>query len=188
MEKQKLAEETAKPILEAWKKNAREVTASEVQAFIEHLNDAYEHDYGTIVHACAAAALAGATAMNKQEQGGITGFQAGAVMWEFIRGWGFQDNRCGMRMIDYDNMLFPQYAPSFEKTIPEDTWKQMVLRAQELIDGAGSIEVGKVHEDVLAHWQSVVNGVVPFGYRVRVEADENPAEPEGEEPSGPEGS
>jgi hypothetical protein len=179
MEKQKLEEETAKPIFEAWKKNAREVEAKDLQAFLEHLNDAYDHDYGTIVHACAAAALAGASAMNKQEQGGITGFQAGAVMWEFIRAWGFHDNRCGMRLVDYDNMLYPQYAPSFEKTIDAGTWEQMQKRAQELIDAAGDAEVGKVHPNVQAHWQSVVDGAVPFGYRVRVEADEEPSGPEG---------
>ena len=36
-------------------------------------------DYGTVCHAIALSAVA------RTAQGGITGFQAGAVMWEFIK-------------------------------------------------------------------------------------------------------
>ena len=58
-------------------------------------------DYGTVCHAIALSAVATAWAANKTAQGGITGFQAGAVMWEFIKNWSYSSNKTGMRLVDY---------------------------------------------------------------------------------------
>ena len=58
-------------------------TPQQLADFVTWL-DTHRQDYGTICHAMAAAAIAGASCMDHMPNadGGITGFQAGAVMWE----------------------------------------------------------------------------------------------------------
>jgi hypothetical protein len=125
-----------KELKKQWYAEAKEVTVNTLDAFVWSLTANYKHDYGTICHAVAAAAIAAATAVNKSPAGGITGFQAGAVMWEFIRQWNYPNNKCGMRLIDYDNFLYPQYAKSFDKVLPLHTWLDIQQEAENNIDNA----------------------------------------------------
>lgn len=92
---------------------------------------------------------------------GITGFQAGCTMWDFIQDWEYSSNKCGLRIVDFDNMLYPQYDYHFEKTIKNHTWEALQKRAKELLE-----ERTFAHPDVSAHWQRIANGEVPFGYTV----------------------
>lgn len=143
-----------------WYKEASEQTLETLPAFMKKLAEEFEHDYGTICHALAASATAAAWAMNRTEQGGITGFQGGAVMWEFIRQWMYVGEHKPLRLVDYSNMLYPQYADKFERTISQDTWKWLQERAKEqLTNDAMSPRVRE-------HMERIVNGVVPFGYTV----------------------
>lgn len=116
-----------------WYEDAKNQTLESLPEFMRHIAADYGHDYGTICHALAAGAIAAATAINKSPSGGITGFQAGAVMWEFIRNWNFSSNKCGLRIIDYDNFLYPQYADKYQKTITPDTWKAIQEEAASQI-------------------------------------------------------
>lgn len=63
------------------------IQPGEVDAAIAEIM-AMEHDYGTICVAIGAIAAAAARAADRSPNGGITGFQAGAVFWEFTRAWG----------------------------------------------------------------------------------------------------
>ena len=94
-----------------------------------------EHfDYGSICCAIANSALAAANAANHHKKAGITGFQAGAVMWEFIRQWNYSHNKCGLRIVDYDNMLYAQYEDKFQKTISKSVFEALQKQAQEHLD------------------------------------------------------
>lgn len=117
-----------------------------------------EKDYDLAVHAVAVCAFAAATAAGHLE--GITGFQAGCVMWEFIRKWMHKD--APLRLIDYGCMMYPQYAEDFDKTIHPETFKWMQEQAAKRL-----AKGGQVHPSVKAHWESIVNGVVPFGYTIK---------------------
>ncbi len=181
-------------------------------------------DYGSIYCAVAASALAAANAANHHKKAGITGFQAGAVMWEFIRQWNYSHNKCGLRIIDYDNMLYSQYEDKFQKTIGKSVFESLQKEAQIHLDkdkadhekylvdmkqykidlaafvkmypdyhdrpkhydrlGCGTgdeWEAEKKKEESgfefapskpcyfagqLEHWQSIANGIVPFGYEI----------------------
>jgi hypothetical protein len=149
-------------IIKAWFIEAKDGKTS-VDEFIKKLNDNYNHDYGTICHAVAAAAVKAAWAMNAQPQGGITGFQAGAVMWEFIRHWNCMEGPA--RLINYNVMLYPQYANKFEKIINQGTWKWLQKSASEKL-AESKTEDGSASSRVIDHWQSIIDGVVPFGYSV----------------------
>lgn len=144
-----------------WYKEAEEQTTDTLNSFINHIMNDYEHNYGTICHALSACALATIYACNKAEQGGITMFQASMVMWGIVRQLLYPDNKCGLRMIDYDDMLYPQYDDKFDKTIDSYTFNALQNEAKELL------EKDSAHPHVIAHWQSIVDGVVPFGYKIK---------------------
>ena len=147
-----------------WEKKSREVTVDTLPDFLKELTKKYTHDYGTICHAIAIASVAAAWAMNKSPQGGITGFQAGAVMWEFIKGWNHASNKTGLKLVDYDNFLYPQYSDQFQKTISAPVWQNIQREAAKNIDDVNANNF--IANSVYQHWQKIVDGVVPFGYKV----------------------
>lgn len=161
---------TAKPITEEegvhkeWMVAAKDMTADKLSEFVRHLIEDYQHDYGTICHAIAAAAVAAAYAVERSPQGGITGFQAGAVTWEMLRGWNPSIiGDCGARLTNYDNLLYPQYEGQFT-SISKEIWEKVQEEAAKKIEGADAFVAGSV----LDHWHSIAAGNVPFGLRVEV--------------------
>ena len=118
------------------------------------------HDYGVAPRSIAQTALA--TTWYMANKMGITGFQAGFIMWDFIRGWRYQSNECGLKIVDYDDMLYPQYDYKFEKTIENSTWIALQEQAKKNLEDSDY-----VHPDVIAHWESIIRGEVPFGYKVK---------------------
>jgi hypothetical protein len=86
-------------------------------------------------------------------------------MFDFITGFTKTGNKCGLRLVDFDDMLFPQYDYKFEKTIKKYTWELLQKQAKENLNG----DMRYVSPSVIEHWQSIANGIVPFGYSVEVE-------------------
>ena len=73
-----------------------------------------------------------------------------------------------MRLIDYDQMLYPQYDYKFiNREIDAYTWKKLQEKASNLLAEKDTF----VHPDVRKHWQSICDGGVPFGYTVKSETD-----------------
>lgn len=144
-----------------WFEEARKQTLGTLPEFINHLLYDYQHDYGTICHALSACGLAAVYAADASDQGGITGFQAGFVMWDFVRQWMYHGNKTSLRIVDYDDMLYPQYDHKFQKTLHPATWEMLQKEANERIK-----EYPDANERVKAHWQGIVDGKVPFGYTV----------------------
>lgn len=129
--------------------------------FLRNIKDNYNCGYGEAPRAIAQASLA--VAWYLADEFGITGFQASCVMWDFIRDWLFSSNECGMRLVDYDNMLYPQYEDKFQKTIAPDTFDALQNKAKRLIE----IDGDNAHPAVIEHWKSIAAGKVPFGYVVK---------------------
>src|SRR5690625_4937631 len=98
-----------------WYKRAKDMKPEDFLDFANELSKRYEYDYGTVCHAMAAIGLAAMYAFNKTDgaRGGITGFQAGCVMWQVIRHMNYENNKCGLRLLDMDNLLYPQYEYKF---------------------------------------------------------------------------
>lgn len=146
-----------------WFEEARKQTLDTLSQFIDHLMTDYYHDYGTVCHAIAASALAATYAADSAPQGGITGFQASFIMWDFIKQWMKSNNKCGLKLVDYDDILYPQYKYKFDKTISQNTWEAIQKEAKRLLK-----EADYAVDEVRVHWQSIVDGNVPFGYKVEV--------------------
>ena len=66
------------------------------------------------------------------------------------------------RVINYRDMLYPQYQRTFEKYIPLSLWKELQARAAKYLKE----KKDTADEGVLMHWERIVNGEVPFGYTV----------------------
>ena len=145
----------AKEVLEKERENIDSLDS--LMNYIQNIKDNYNIGYGTAPRAIAQAALA--TAYYLSDVFGITGFQAGCTMWDFIRDWSFHKNECGLKIVDYDNMLYPQYNYKFQKTISKDTFEALQKAAKERLEE-------NVHacSAVTNHWKSIVDGNVPFGY------------------------
>lgn len=147
-----------------WFAEAKKQTLETLPAFINHVMNDYVHDYGTVCHAISACAIAAAWAANEEKGacGGITGFQAGFVMWDFVKQWSYTNNKTALKIVDYDNMLYPQYEYKFQKTMSKATWEGIQKAAKESL----SEKIGHVHPAVVAHWKSIVDGQIPFGYTI----------------------
>lgn len=143
---------------EDWYKRASDMTLDKLPAFLKELCDGYGHDYGTICHAVAAAALAAAHVIDQSPNGGITGFQAGAVMWEFVRHWLHEDGP--MSLVKYQDLLYPQYEHNF-KTISRATADWIKAEAKKLLKMQE-----RTHPDIKAHWERIAKGEIPFGLGV----------------------
>ena len=146
---------------EKWYAEAKKQTLETLPAFMKKILDEPQ-DYNSIVEAVAACAVGAAWAADHHENGGITGFQGSCVMWRFIQYWMHLYDSCGLKMIDYDKMLYPQYEDEFtKKTINKETWDAMQNKATELWLEGGAVE------RVRNHWRSIMEGNVPFGYKVK---------------------
>lgn len=102
----------------------------ELVSFLQKVKDNCNTGYGTAPRAIAQAALAVVWYLSSDF--GITGFQAGFVMWDFIKDWRFSDNECGLKILDYDNMLYPQYEDKYEKIISSDTFEALQKKSKEI--------------------------------------------------------
>ena len=154
-------------IQKEWYNQATKVRSRrQLNRFIKKLTTKYIHDYGTICHACAASAIAAAYCVDRSDQGWITGFQAQAIMWEFVTRWAHKEGP--LRLVEYHNMLYISYEQQFSKTITKNTWEYLQREATRLLK-----DEHRAHPDNLAHWRSIAEEKkVPFGYTVAKEGDE----------------
>ncbi|KKM00057.1 hypothetical protein LCGC14_1808240 [marine sediment metagenome] len=140
---------------------AKKVTPYNIAGFIQELME-QSHDYNTCVYATAAAAIAGMSIM--ADKLGITGFQAGAVMWEYMRE--AHHIEYPSRLLTYGDMLYPQYGHKY-KTISKDIWEWLQKEARRKLDEDGAKEEPFMVQSVRDHMQTIVDGIVPFGYKVK---------------------
>lgn len=142
-----------------WYEEAKKMTVDALPAFVQKLTTEYGHDYGTICHAVAAAGVAAMYAVNNSPAGGITGFQAGCITWEILRHWSHIEGPA--RILNYREMLFPQYERTF-CAISTETWKYLRDEAAKALAEKDEAP----HPNVRAHMECIVAGNIPFGYRV----------------------
>lgn len=153
-------------LLEKWMAEAKTQTPATIGTFIYELVN-HPHDYGTICRAIAAAAVGAAYAINNSDSGGITGFQASCVNWDFLAYWGHVKSPA--RITEYQDLLYPQMAEKFT-TISQETWDFIKQKAADNLAEHVAMRAGEApnaHPNVIAHWQSIIDGVVPFGLKVR---------------------
>lgn len=144
------------------KKRKEIETFEDLTEFLRYVEENCNCGYGEAPRAMAQASLAVTWYLSGKF--GITGFQAGCVMWDFIFGWTYTHNQTSLRLVDYDDMLYPQHGGRFEKTITPSVWESIQKAAKKNLEEDRRYPV---HPNVQAHWESIVAGHVPFGYIVK---------------------
>lgn len=143
-----------------WYELAKKQTIESLSPFVSGLVNNYEHDFGTIIHAVAASALAAAHAVHNSEQGNIDSFQGGAVLTEFIRTW--LNLKAPFKLVNYEDFLYPQHERRFKKLLPPSIWAWIKAEAKHQLDNKCAYTEARYE----LHWRSIVDGKVPFGYKV----------------------
>lgn len=139
----------------------REAKSTEdIFELIEEVKTNFNYNYGVAPRSIAAVCVALANYLSGEM--GLTGFQAGFVMTDFMFGYQYNHNKCGIKILDYDDMLYPQHEQRFDKIITPHVWECIQRSARKKL----SEDKYHAHDKVIEHWQSIVDGKVPFGYKV----------------------
>lgn len=146
------------------KKGEEIQTLEELDRLIEEAMRKFNFDVTAATESAGAVCTVVANFLSKKM--GIPRVSRDLIMWSFITNFKFPSATCGLRLINFDHMLYPQYKSNFKKTIGAETWKRLQEEAKRNLEGRIP---GKAK--TIAHWQSIVNGVVPFGYKVRGEGE-----------------
>ena len=174
-------------IKQGWYDEARVMKVKDLEKFVKHLTEDYIHDYGTICHAMSIASIAAMWAVDHTKSGGITGFQASCVMWENIKNWMTEYRDVPLRLVNYKDMLYPQYESKYQKILSDENFEWL---QKEAVKNLADIDIA--HPDVITHWQTIADGMVPFGYVLQsvvdaerreaekdfIRIEENPRQPE----------
>ena len=140
-----------------WYEQARKQTQSTIGEFIKDLLSK-EHTYDSIIHAAAASAIAGIRAINSDEsQGGITGFQIGAIQAEFIAHLGVTE--IPARIQEFRRMLYPSGKYRFIG-IDQRAWDWVQHEAATMLMS------GPTDEKLADHLRNIVSGIPPWGMYV----------------------
>lgn len=115
-----------------------------------------EHDYGTCIYAMSMAAVAAFYYVSKRL--GVTGLQASCADMDILRRT--RGLKHGFRIIDYGNLLYPQYCseehfPSWETLIHQNA-KVLKEEAEKILNQKGHI----LHPDVREHLEKLANMVI----------------------------
>lgn len=166
---------------EAWSNEAKTQihTPEDLKKFadklINHCNNLEGPDFYEET-ANATASLAHAAVEMCASQFGLTGFQVGCITWGIIDKLILSEHDCGMKLVNYNDMIYPQYEDKFEKTLDKETWKALQEKAKEKYEenenelkklANGDKIAFPAHPNVAAHWKSIIDGNVPFGYTVK---------------------
>lgn len=91
---------------------------------------------------------------------GLTFFQMHYIMWTIIDKMMIDEHDVGLRIVNFNNMLYPQYEYLFNKTMSKDEFDALQKKA------ASMLKIGNLGKEVEEHLKSIVAGNVPFGWKV----------------------
>lgn len=156
-----------------WYERAKKITT--LDEFNEFFNDIFTSGkycitYDSICHALAALSIAAFHLGDNSPIGGITGFQASHVMWMIISREFIRNNKTGLRLINYDKLMYPQYVDSTcldSRLLSKNTHESLITECKNMI----AEESRYASDTVVDHWKKIAEGWLPDGYRV--EEDEN---------------
>lgn len=123
----------------------------ELKAYIADL-ESKEHSYGSCVYAMSLAAVAAFNYMAGAL--GVTGFQAGCADMDIIKRT--RNMNSGFRILNYENLLYPQYLDSEHFPSIADLMANNDLRKRLKETATEKLkEFPEAHPNVIAHWEKL---------------------------------
>ena len=154
-----------RPLWEGWFKEAEKCNLEDgsLKKFLDHLRDDYAYDYGTYARATAAAAFATASAFARHF--GLTMFLWDAAALDIVGKMMFPQNKLGYVVLDYDDILYPQYEERFShRKISKEGAEDLKKEAQRLLDERKG---EMVSEWVVEWWKKLARGEFPKWLEVK---------------------
>lgn len=127
-------------------------TAEELMEYIESLSKVPQ-DYGTAVYVMSMAATA--AFYYASHIVGATGFQASCSDMDILRRTRHMEGP--FKIVDYADMLYPQYTEKFLASITRDTADWLQKEAKKKLAKADN-----VHPKVMQHWQRLAANEFPI--------------------------
>jgi len=141
-------------------------TKEDLDNLLKEVIESKDLDYGKIVYAMCGCMKATMNYIDRSPVGGITGFQASFIGWEMVREYLCRTNETALKILDFDDLLYPQYKYKFDKVIDKNLWNILKEQAKKKL-----VEHPDAAPKVRKHWKSVAAGKVPFGYKVKEELE-----------------
>ena len=114
---------------------------------------------GNIVPATAVGIVCGKLASYLSTIMGLTAYEQDVALREIAKHFSNKTNKSGVKLIDYDEMLYPQYDYKFT-TIPMSTTENLKEQAKNLL-----LQSEYANIDVKKRWEDIANGNIPFGLK-----------------------
>lgn len=130
------------------------------EQLLEFLDKEIENEELTkdnIDHAIAAFMLAASNVLVQKHGNLIDKDKAGDIMWNFIRHWLPEFAYAPIRMLIYEDLLFPQFERNF-KTITKDIQEWVKKQAEHNLKTHGD----KAAPELVEHWRKIINGYIPY--------------------------
>ena len=152
-----------KEIEKGWYKEVDTLTTqAKFNRFVKKLTSGYEHDFGTSLRALAC--IVNATI--RFYGGGLTNMQASYLMWQIIRTTFGKKDKLGLKLIEFEWLLYPQLLYRFDTIINDETHQKLIELAKEKI-----VANPKASEEVIEHWKKIMTGWLPDFVKLEKESE-----------------
>ena len=125
---------------------------NKLDRFVRKVMQGYEHDYGTYVWALSVCTKA----FVRYYGSAMTGMQASFLMWQIIRDTFGKKDKLGLKLVEYEWVLFPQYIERFKTEFDEETHTKAIELAKQYL-----VEYKDASDDVKKHWEKIASGWLP---------------------------
>ena len=154
-------------IEKGWYDEVKTITSkNRLDRFVKKVLCGYEHDYGTYVKAVAVCTKA----FIRYYGSAMTGYQASFLMWELVRHTFNNDDKFGMQLVRFENVLYPQMLFTFEVEFDEEIHEKVIAEAKKLLEEDKTEKV-KASKDVKAHWEKLASGWLPKCIKLKVKEE-----------------
>ncbi len=146
-----------------WLEKAKHVSREELPSFIDETMKKGD-GYFDLIYAVSSCCIATMHACAN----GMTGYQASRVPLIFLQNINGTGTKIGFKVVDYDNMMYPQYEYYFKVTLTKDMMEALqeeaIKKLEEYADRPNEDKM--IAPSVLKHWIKLATGEPPYGLEV----------------------
>ena len=148
-----------------WAEKAYETELKDLPDFIQNLIDSYDHSDMSKVNIVNVAITCLLKNLFFNETLDMSEDSVLYAKYQIIRMLFPQEYGVGpFSIMKWNELLNPTAEPYF-RSIPQQLWEELQQEAKLLLEQE-AIETGKYQEKYVDHWKSIIEGEIPFGFRL----------------------